>query len=103
MQLGRGRGRRGGSRELRSLTRSPLLGSWCAGDEAITFVTFCSNVAHQPGLLQNLVSYSMGRARWVAEEVYGDDWRQSFQKAFDTKMRMLKMFAKMFKDKKTLN
>jgi len=88
------------ARELRSLTRSPFLGSWCAGDDAITFVSFYPNVAHQPGLLQNLVNYSMGRARWVAEEVYGDDWKQSFRKAFSAKMRMFEMFREAFEHPK---
>src|SRR5205823_6535547 len=37
--------------ELPSLTRSPFLGSWCAGDhgdQAITFVSCYPNIAYQP-------------------------------------------------------
>src|SRR5204863_5961875 len=44
------------TRELDSFTRAPFLGSWCAGDQAITFVSFYPNIAYQPGLLWNLIT-----------------------------------------------
>ncbi len=62
-------------RELSSLTRAHLLGSWCWRDEGLHFTTFLPNIAHVgPGDLLNVVMAMGVRARWVAETFYGDDW-----------------------------
>jgi len=46
-----------------------------------------------PGLLQNLVLYLAARARWVAEDVFGDYWDASFEKALKKKLRMMSKIA----------
>ncbi len=39
----------------------------------------------------------MERARWAAEEVFGDDWRQSFEKAFRHKAEIMKLFVELIR------
>ena len=62
-------------RELESLTRAHFLGSWHWRDDGLHFVTFLPNAMHLGrGDLLNLVMSTAGRAKWVAETFYGDDW-----------------------------
>ena len=62
-------------RELESLTRSHFLGSWCWHDEFVHYVTFLPNVLNLGDVdLFNFLAASYGRAKWVAETIYGDDW-----------------------------
>ena len=87
------------TRELDSFTRAPFLGSWCAGDQAITFVIFYPNIAYQPGLLWNLITSMVIRARWVAEEASGDNWNESFERASRAKMEMMEALGEVFTKK----
>jgi hypothetical protein len=62
-------------RELESLTRAHFLGSWHWRDDGLHFVTFLPSVLYLGrGSLLNLVMAAAGRAKWVAETFYGDDW-----------------------------
>ncbi|HYT87891.1 MAG TPA: hypothetical protein VEL76_04160, partial [Gemmataceae bacterium] len=57
--------------ELRTLTHSQFLGSWCPGNQALTFVSFLPNAMYLPGLSRVLVGPAMmARAAWVAIEVF---------------------------------
>jgi hypothetical protein len=62
-------------RELSTLTRTQMIGAWCWRDDGMHHVTFLPNAMHVGGgdLLNVVVSMS-GRAKWVAETLYGDDW-----------------------------
>lgn len=62
-------------RELQALTRTHMIGAWCWRDDGLHHVTFMPNVMHLGGgdLLNVVVSMS-GRAKWIAETLYGDDW-----------------------------
>lgn len=65
-------------RELVSLTRAHFLGTWCWHDEFLQFVTFLPNVLNLgDGDLFNFLASSYGRAKWVAETIYGDDWSEN--------------------------
>lgn len=66
--------------ELQSFTRSHFLGSWCSNSSDLTYVGFFPNVAYRPGLLSVLVMGMGFRAKWVAEEVFGDHWSATFNK-----------------------
>ena len=69
-------------RELESLTRSHFLGSWCWHDEFVHYVTFLPNVLNLgEGDLFNFLGASYGRAKWVAETIYGDDWESNRDEA----------------------
>jgi hypothetical protein len=64
------------NRELRMMTRAHYLGCWLWRDDGMHFVTFLPNalrIGH--GDLLNHVMAMTGRAKWVAETCYGDDWR----------------------------
>lgn len=62
-------------RELSVLTRAHFLGTWCWHDEFLHYVTFLPNVLNLgDGDLPNFIAGSYGRARWIAETIYGDDW-----------------------------
>lgn len=84
-------------RELAERTRIPMIGAWSCDGSAVSFASFWPNLVYRPGLLGVLVRYMMGRARWAAEEVFGDDWRQSFEKAFRRKAEIMKRFAELMK------
>jgi hypothetical protein len=69
-------------RELGSLTRAHFLGSWCSGHTGLTYVSFVPNILCDitfSGLGRTLLENQMMRAKWVAEEVYGDHWPLSSQ------------------------
>jgi hypothetical protein len=76
-------------RELRSALssapRSHFLGSWAPVEGGLTFCSFVPNAVHRPGLLLNLALSLRSRARWVAEVVFGDDWKTSFPAAVAAK------------------
>jgi hypothetical protein len=64
-------------RELESRTRSHFLGTWCWHDEFLRCVTFLPNVLNLGhGDLFNFLTSSYGRAKWVAETIFGDDWSE---------------------------
>jgi len=67
--------------ELRSAIRFPLLGSWCARKEEVSFVCFYPKYLYQPGVVTNLAGHMISRARWVAEDLYGDNWSESRAKS----------------------
>nr|MBA2274535.1 hypothetical protein [Actinomycetota bacterium] len=61
--------------ELRSFTRTHFCGSWCAQGNTLAFVAFYPNATHTGrNDLENLVPSTIGRAKWVAEEVFGGQW-----------------------------
>lgn len=63
------------ARELESLTRTHFLGAWCWRDDGISFVNFLPNAVHSGGAdLFNVLVAMNGRAKWVTESSYGDDW-----------------------------
>lgn len=81
--------------ELKYLTRSHFLGSWCStNDGTPTFASFVPNAIWKPGLAQYLMQSMMMRAMWVAEAVYGDDWAAGgYQQAMEQKSAMLDLFT----------
>lgn len=83
-------------RELREMTQSHFLGSWCQSDQdAISFVSFYSNAMSKSNLLMNIYMSSLLRAKWVAEQVYGDDWiNGGFERAVEAKMATWGLHAK---------
>jgi hypothetical protein len=74
--------------------RSHFLGTWSPSKDALAFSSFLPNAIHVPGLLINLALSMCSRARWVAEVVSGDDWRESFPEAFENKRRYLAEVAR---------
>jgi hypothetical protein len=63
-------------RELETLTRTQMIGAWCWRDDGMHHVTFLPNAIHVGGGdLFNVVVSMTGRAKWVAETLYGDDWQ----------------------------
>ncbi len=80
-------------RELKDFTRSHFLGSWCPGEGGLTFAGFLPNALHRRGLLLNLALSQVMRAKWVAEQVMGDDWSKSFEKAQAAKLAVLQALA----------
>jgi hypothetical protein len=58
--------------------RMPLLGAWSTspqsedGSAGPTFSTFLPNLVYQPGIAENLVLWSLARARWVRETLWPD-------------------------------
>ena len=70
-------------RELESLTQ--MLTSWGAGagtTRFVHYVTFLPNVLNLgEGDLFNFLGASYGRAKWVAETIYGDDWESNRDEA----------------------
>jgi len=77
--------------ELEKLTRVPFLGSWYGLHDGIHFVGFYPNSAHVPGLLQNIVLQMVGRAHWVAHELYEDNWERSYERAAEEKLKTLSL------------
>jgi hypothetical protein len=67
--------------EVSSLTRAHFLGSWCPGNQALTFASFLPNAMRLAGGLPKvLVGTAMtSRAAWVATEVFrvGFDYHQA--------------------------
>jgi hypothetical protein len=62
-------------RELESLTRCHQIGAWCWQGDGLHHVTFLPNLMQRGrGSLLNVVMAMAGRAKWVAESFYGDDW-----------------------------
>jgi hypothetical protein len=62
-------------RELKLMTRAHYLGCWLWRDDGMCFVTFLPNALRiGRGDLLNQVIAMSGRAKWVAETFYGDDW-----------------------------
>jgi hypothetical protein len=74
--------------------RSHFLGTWWPSKDALTFSSLLPNAIHVPGLVINLTLTMCSRARWVAEVVFGDDWRESFPEAFENKRRYLAEVAR---------
>jgi hypothetical protein len=59
--------------ELRSVTRSHFLGSWCLSPELLlTHVSFFPNIAYQPNSTCNLVMSACQRLRWLEEWITRD-------------------------------
>lgn len=83
-------------RELSELTRSHFLGSWCvAPSGSFAFASFFSNSMYKPNLITHLYYSGLFRARWIAEEVFGDDWQNGgFQEAYDNKMAIWELLTK---------
>jgi len=67
----------------------PQLGSWCVDDGDLIWRAFMPNVIVRAGMLQQLTAYTMLRARWVAENVYGDDWESGYKVA--SRLHVLRM------------
>lgn len=87
-------------KELVSLNRALFLGSWCdgsSGTPALTYVSFFPNAAHRPGLLPNLVMSMMLRAKWVAEEVFGDNWSKTYRETQAAVGRIVELIRKLGK------
>jgi hypothetical protein len=63
------------SRELKTMTRAHYLGCWLWRDDGMCFVTFLPNALRigRGDLLNHVIAMS-GRAKWVAETFYGDEW-----------------------------
>jgi hypothetical protein len=82
--------------ELGSLTRSHFLGSWVVADGTPTFVTFYPNaVKVMQGDIQSLLMSAGLRAKWVAEDLRGDDWRRPgrLEEARKRKLAELERFS----------
>ncbi len=62
--------------ELCSTARTHFLGSWVASGDAPGFTAFYSNMVGMAldGDASNLVFACVGRHRWAAESLAGDDW-----------------------------
>jgi hypothetical protein len=58
--------------EVSSLTRAHFLGSWCPGNQGLTFVSFLPNAMRLAGGLPKVLvgTAMMSRAAWVATEVF---------------------------------
>lgn len=70
------------NRELSSFTKAHLLGSWCYRDGFVSFASFVPNAFDFDGAgLFNLALAQGMRAKWVAEEMYGDDWKANVNEA----------------------
>jgi hypothetical protein len=63
--------------EKKQFTRTHFAGSWCSDDGGAAYVSFVPNLVHANGLLTNLASSMVVRARWVAEKVFHDDWTRT--------------------------
>jgi hypothetical protein len=62
-------------RELNSMTGAHFFGSWVVADSTPTFVGFFPNaLMFSGGLLLNILTSAGIRGRWVATDIYGDDW-----------------------------
>jgi hypothetical protein len=81
-------------RELQDLTRSHFLGSWCGGrNDRLCYVSYFPNAVYVKGLLWNVYFSNVMRARWIAEDIYGDDWTNGgFQRASARKQEILRQF-----------
>jgi hypothetical protein len=55
-------------REVTSFTRAPFLGSWCPAEQGLTFVSFFPNAFHRDGLLTNMLTGAVLRARWGCQD-----------------------------------
>jgi len=55
--------------ELKSLTLSHMLGSWCVGSLGVTFVAFFPNATHDLNFINVALSMVL-RARWVVARVF---------------------------------
>jgi hypothetical protein len=65
-------------REVNSRTNTHFLGSWCWAHDTLCHVSFLPNaVRYGRGDLLNLVASMTGRAKWIAETFYGDDWERN--------------------------
>ena len=54
------------------------LGTWCRHDDAVTHCVYVPNAFRLGGSdVINLIYSEVGRARWVAETIYGDDWEKN--------------------------
>ena len=67
--------------ELTEVSGIHCLGSWYADPQGLAYVTFLPNMARRPGLLSVMAMSMLGRAKWVAEDVYADNWKQSVKQA----------------------
>jgi hypothetical protein len=81
-------------RELEDLTRSHFLGSWCEGGNGrLCHISYFPNAVYVEGLLWNIYFSNVMRARWIAEDIYGDDWENGgFQRASARKQEFLQQF-----------
>ena len=55
----------------------------------VAHVAFIPNAPWRPGRIQNLMAMSIGRARFVTEQVFGFDMEEQFETAFREKLAML--------------
>lgn len=85
--------------ELRSLTRSHFLGSWCTGPgEVRTFVGFAPNCLFSPATIERLIMSNMMRAHWITQELLGYRWEEHYEKDLQNKIAMITQAVKMMSD-----
>ena len=74
--------------EKEQFTRTHFAGSWCSDDCGVAYVSFLPNLVHAGGLLTNLATGMVVRARWVAEKVFHDDWKRVPAKSVLERLQM---------------
>lgn len=76
--------------ELQEMNRCHFIGSWTGIESTLKFVCFLPYRYTPPGLIQSIAMSMAIRARWVAEEIMGDNWAESYS---TTKPAMFKEYA----------
>jgi hypothetical protein len=77
-------------KELASVTWARFLGTWCAMETGLTYVSFypnyvgcCPNSGYQKGCLEIIVNGLVVRAQWITEQVMGYSWNEHFEEPLE--------------------
>jgi hypothetical protein len=79
--------------EISEMTGANFVGSWCATEQGLSFVSFFPNLMHATDVTPNIVMNQVIRANWITRSRWNFSWDDNFKQSSESKLAMIAMIS----------